>query len=368
MYGIHTVKFKAPIDLIQCAEMLHTNTASIYQRIRKLKNGKSFVFHMAPFSKRGRFIRNESIIVTRVLGSFSVSLVIQVAPLDVFTLRTFNEGVFELDGATGYLDRMIFKSMMNDVLKAEFGKFGAFIPLNVDNWQVNYIEYAANIHTENVELTLEMLRKNAKDVKTRTFRDDDGDVLTLDKLSKHKTNGSMSLYDKRKAMKAKHNYDDESLDGIIRYERKLGRNYIFGSIANSNPENDCIDFYFRDSVAKSVLASSYRQNFCIGEFVTLDAMRLMLDNKKLIEYAEIVAKSRSIKREKVKCKHGSKISTATNNARIRAFDSAFISPVPIPVRANTAYLSNPYREFESNTENYNAFVERLKINLLSHIA
>lgn len=300
-----------------------------------LKRNESYIFNLNPHP----LIRKLDIAVTRAYdASFSIYLRIQVAPMDILEQRK-TEAIFGLNG----LNNIVFYDGLNVILDELFGGY-SFINKDCKQWDVNYIEYSANLYSKNVNLTLEMLKKNTKDIKAKFF-DEGGYTLSVSKKSKHKRNSSTTAYNKAAAVQSLHKSEYESLrqdvDGYIRFERQLGRSYLWNQIAKKHDEADNLDGYLNYKIAKHVLASSYSKIFCIGDFFSLKTMARYITDKKLEKYAKSATQSRSIRCTKNKAKNGKGLSTATNNARIRAFEKECVSPVAIPRRSNIDYLPNP---------------------------
>lgn len=259
--------------------------------------------------------------------------------MDILEQRK-TEAIFGLNG----LNNIAFYSGLDNLLQELFGGY-SFINKDCKTWQVNYIEYAANLYSKNVNLTLEMLKKNTKDVQAKYFKDADGYTLSISRKSKHRRNSSTTIYNKEEAVKALHEADyselKDDVDGYIRFERQLGRQYLWNQIAKKDDEADNLDGYLNYKIAKHVLASSYSKIFCIGDFFSLKTMARYIKDKKLENYAKSATQSRSIRCTKNNSKRGKGLSTATNNARIRAFEKECVSPVAIPRRSNIDYLPNP---------------------------
>lgn len=305
-------------------------------KIQQLKKNESYVFNLP----HPRLIRKLDITVTRVYdASFSVFLRLQVAPQDIVENHK-TEAIFELTAA----NIKAFYDGLDNLLQERFGGY-SFINKDCKQWDVNYIEYSANLYSPNVDLAIEMLRKNTKDVKAKSFKNEYGDTLSISRKAKHRRNSSTTIYNKEEAVKALHKADyselKDDVEGYIRYERQLGREYLWTMIAKKKAKKDNLDYYLNSDIARHILALGYFTKFATGDFYSLEYIRKFVENKKFVEYAESATKSRSIKRTKVKAKDGKGLSMATNNSRIRAFDALGIAPVAIPIRANTDVLFNP---------------------------
>lgn len=250
------------------------------------------------------------------------------------------EAIFELTTA----NIKAFSRGLNVLLNQLFDVY-PFIKKTYEGWQVNYIEYSANLYSNNVNLALEMLKKNTKDVKAKYFTSEDGYTLSISRKSKHRRNSSTTIYNKEEAVKALHKADYESLrqdvEGYIRYERQLGREYLWTMVAKKDESNDNLDYFLDNSIAKHVLASGYSSKFAVGDFYSLDYIKKLVESKTLVKYAESATKARSIKCTKNKSKRGKGLSVSTNNKRIKEFDGMGIAPVAIPTRDKTDVLFNP---------------------------
>lgn len=335
MFGVHTVIIKYPLNFEQAIAVLGYDRKHFNGEISKLKKNESRIFYL----KAHPLVRKMDIVVTRIYNSsFVVYLRLQIAPQD-FVVGTKTEAIF-----TSGMDKIAFYSGLNTLLDELFGEY-PFISKDYTEWQVNYIEYSANLYSENVNLAIEMLRKNTKDVQMHYFKEA-GDTVSISRKAKQKRNISTAMYIKSVAVQDLHREEYENLksdtDGYIRFERQCGRSYLWNCIACQKQEYDNLDAYLSYFIAKRVLADGYAMKFAIGDFYSLKRMYMYIKDKKLVEYAESATKSRSIKCTKIKAKNGkSAISTATNNARIRAFDSEYVAPVAIPRRAKIDYLPNP---------------------------
>ena len=335
MYGVHTLILKHGLNFEQAATILKSDLDSFMDKIRRLKKNESYIFNLNPHP----LIRKLDIAVTKAYNaSFPVFLRLQVAPLDIIEQRK-TEAIFCLNG----LNNIAFYNGLDNLLIELFGGY-SFIDKDCKKWDVNYIEYSANLYSENVNLVLEMLKKNAKDVNAKFFNDG-GYTLSISKKAKHKRNSSTTAYNKAIAVQSLHEKEYESLrqevDGYIRFERQLGRAYLWNQIAKKDENRDNLDGYFNYKIAKHVLASSYSKIFCIGDFFSLKVMARYIKDKKLEKYAKSATQSRLIRCTKNNSKRGKGLSTATNNARIRAFEKECVSPVAIPRRSNIDYLPNP---------------------------
>lgn len=335
IFGVHTLILKHGLSFDQAAAILCYDRDAFIEEISRLKKNESRIFNL----KAHLLIRKLDVAVTKAYNaSFSIYLRMHVAPSDIVANHR-TEAIFHFG-----MDKIAFYDGLNSLLDQLFGDY-SFITKDCKRWIVNYIEYASNLYSSNVDLALEMLRKNTKDVKASYFKDGSY-TLSVSKKAKHRRNSSTTVYNKAEAVKALHSdeYDElkDDVDGYIRFERQLGRAYLWNQIAKKDESKDNLDYYLDYKIAKRVLTSSYAKIFCIGDFYSLKRIQLKIHDKKLVEYAESATKSRSIKCTKIKAKNGkSAISTATNNSRIRAFDSMCIAPVAIPVRAHVDYLPNP---------------------------
>lgn len=334
---MHTLILKHWLSFDQAATILKYDLDSFIGKIKHLKRNESYIFNLPVHP----LIRKLDIAVTKAYdASFSVFLRLQVAPMDIIEKRK-TEAIFCLNG----LNNIAFYSGLDTLLQELFGGY-SFIDKNcrAKAWQVNYIEYSANLYSQNVNLALEMLMKNTKDVKANFFKDGSY-TLSVSKKSKHRRNSSTTAYNKAAAVQSLHESEYESLrqdvDGYIRFERQLGRQYLWNQIAKRDENADNLDGYLNYKIAKHVLASAYSKIFCVGDFFSLKVMARYIKDKKLVGYAKSATQSRSIRCTKNNSKRGKGLSTATNNARIRAFEKECVSPVAIPRRSNIDYLPNP---------------------------
>lgn len=334
---MHTLILKHWLNFEQAAEISKSDLDSLTKKIKHLKRNESYIFNLNPHP----LLRKLDIAVTRAYdASFSIYLRMQVAPSDILEQRK-TEAIFSLNG----LNNIAFYDGLNVLLDELFGGY-SFIEKDckAKAWQVNYIEYSANLYSENVNLALEMLKKNTKDVNAKFFNEG-GYTLSVSKKSKHKRNSSTTAYNKAAAVQSLYESEYESLrqdvDGYIRFERQLGRSYLWNQIAKKHDEADNLDGYLNYKIAKHVLASAYSKIFCIGDFFSLKAMARYIKDKKLEKYAKSATQSRSIRCTKNNSKRGKGLSTATNNGRIRAFEKECVSPIAIPRRSNIDYLPNP---------------------------
>ncbi len=335
MYGIHTLILKYGLNLEQTAAILCYDLDRFYSKLRQLKANESYIFNLLTSA-----VRKMDIVVTKLYNSsFDVCLRIQIAPADIIANHK-TEAIFELSEA----NIKAFLNGLNVLLNQLFDVY-PFIKKTYRAWQVNYIEYSANLYSSNVNLAIEMLKKNTKDVQAKYFMSDDGYTLSISKKAKHRRNSSTTVYNKAEAVKALHKADYSALkddvDGYIRYERQLGRAYLWNQIAKKEESNDNLDYFLDNSIAKHVLASGYSSKFAVGDFYSLDYIKKLVKNKTLKNYAESATKARSIKCTKNKAKDGRGLSVSTNNKRIKAFDSMGIAPVAIPYRDKTDVLFNP---------------------------
>lgn len=342
MYGVHTLIINQQLSIPQADKL--NNELGIKKGfigvLEHLKEGKTYIFNLKPLP----LIRKSDVTIVKRAGKFYIYFRLHLAPLDIVT-GTTTEDVFEASKE----NIKLFLANLNDILT---GYFDGYIDTDYHKFNVSYIEYAANLYSDNIELVLEMLLKNAKDVNLKAFKDDDGKTTcTISRKSKYKRNSSFTTYDKEKAEYAKHPERlIETGDEIqcIRFERQCGRNYLWSSIAKKQHKNDNLTYYLKPEVIEHVLATTYNQKYAVGNFYDLDTLRKIIDvknlkgKKKLITYAESATKSRSIKCTKIKTRSGkSSISAATNNNRINAFDELGIAPVAIPARKHVKYLKNP---------------------------
>lgn len=336
MYGVHTLILNQQLSLQQ-ADKLNKDmgTGSFYSIVENLKEKASYVFNLRAI----QLTRKSDIVVTKQGGRFYVYFRLQLAPNDILT-GTTTEDVFE----SSKENIELFMAKL-DLIFSESFKDYEFIEKDCTKWLVSYIEYAANLYSNNIELAMELLRKNAKDTNFKEFKDDTNAICTINRKSKYKRSRSTTLYDKEKAEHSKHQERLQTTGDevkCIRFELQCGRSSLWLSIAKKQRENDNLMYYLNEAIIIRVLASGYASKFATGDFYSLEYIRKYIKDKKLVEYAESATKSRSIKCTKVKAKSGkSTISVATNNKRIRAFDKLGIAPVAIPVRANTDVLFNP---------------------------
>ena len=340
----------------QAATILKSDRDSFYSRIEKLKKNESYIFNLP----HPRLIRKLDIAVTKAYdASFSIYLRLQVAPLDILDNHK-TEAVFELTAA----NTKAFYDGLDNLLQERFDGY-SFINKDCKQWDVNYIEYSANLYSPNVDLAIEMLRKNTKDVKAKSFKNEYGDTLSISRKAKHRRNSSTTVYNKAEAVKALHEADyselKDDVDGYIRYERQLGREYLWTMVAKKDESKDNLDYYLNNSIARHILAVGYSAKFATGDFYSLQCIRDYVKNKKFVEYAESATRSRSIKCTKNNSKRGKGLSTATNNARIKAFDKMGIAPIAIPTRYKTDVLFNPIpRDWLTESERINKTVNFFK--------
>lgn len=335
MYGIHTLIFKYVLNLEQAAALLCYDLDRFYSKLRQIKANESYIFNLLT-----KDVRKLDVVITKVYNSsFNVCLRLQVAPLDIIKGRK-TEAIFELTNE----NIKAFLNGLNVLLNQLFDVY-PFIKKTYECWQVNYIEYSANLYSKNVNLTLEMLKKNTKDVKAKYFTDDGYTVLSISKKAKHRRNSSTTVYNKAEAVKALHSDEYSALkddvDGYIRYERQLGRSYLWNQLAGKDKSKDNLEYFLNNSIAKRILASGYSSKFAVGDFYSLDYIKKLVKSKTLVKYAESATKARSIRCTKNKARNGKGLSVSTNNKRIKEFDSMCIAPVAIPVRAHVDYLPNP---------------------------
>ena len=335
MYGIHTLILKHSLNLEQVAAILCYDRDGFYLKLQQIKANESYIFNL-----RTSAVRKLDIVVTKLYNSsFDVCLRLQVAPMDIIANHK-TEAIFELTNE----NIKAFLNGLNVLLNQLFDVY-PFIEKTYEGWQVNYIEYSANLYSENVALTLEMMKKNTKDVQAKCFKDEDGYTLSISKKAKHRRNSSTTVYNKAEAVKALHKSDYESLrqdvDGYIRFERQLGRAYLWNQLAGKDKSKDNLDYFLNNSIARHVLASGYSSKFAVGDFYSLDYIKKLVKNKTLKNYAESATKARSIRCTKVKATNGKGLSVSTNNKRIKEFDSLGIAPVAIPIRKNIDVLFNP---------------------------
>lgn len=338
-YGVHTLILKHWIDLDQAADILAENEYDrddFYTQIKRLKRGKSHIFGLSNHP----LLRKLDIAVTSIFRGYTAYLRLQIAPSDVL-VGCKTEDIFELKEA----DKQLFYSNLDGILIELFDGF-PFIDKECNHWNVNYIEYAGNFFSPNVKLAISMLLKNTKDTKAKAYKED-GYALSISRKSKHKRNSSTELYNKEESVKALHESDYEELKedvaGYVRFERQLGRSYLWSQIAKKDRNNDNLDYYLDDAIAKQVIITGYTSKFATGDFYSLNYIREYIKDKKLVKYSESSTRSKSIKRTKVKARAGkSSISVATNNSRIRSFDKLGIAPIAIPVRERTNFLFNPF--------------------------
>lgn len=335
MYGVHTLILKHGLSFDQAAAILCYDLDRFYSKLRQLKANESYIFNLLT-----KDVRKLDVVITKLYNSsFDVCLRLQVAPLDIIKGRK-TEAIFELTNE----NIKVFLNGLNVLLNQLFDVY-PFIKKDYKAWQVNYIEYSANLYSSNVDLAIEMLRKNTKDVKAKSFKNEDGYTLSISRKAKHRRNSSITIYNKEEAVKALHEADYSALKddvaGYIRFERQLGRAYLWTMIAKKEESNDNLDYFLDNSIAKHVLASGYSSKFAVGDFYSLEYIKKLVESKTLKNYAKSATKSRSIKRTKVKARNGKGLSVSTNNKRIKAFDSMGIAPVAIPIRDKTDVLFNP---------------------------
>lgn len=336
MYGIHTLILKYGLNLEQAAALLcFYDLDRFYSKLRQIKANESYIFNLLTTE-----VRKMDIVITKLYNSsFDVGLRLQVAPMDILEQRK-TEAIFELTNE----NIKAFLSGLNVLLNQLFDVY-PFIEKDYKAWEVNYIEYSANLYSENVNLALEMLKKNTKDVQAKYFKDADGYTLSISRKSKHRRNSSTTIYNKEEAVKALHRADygelKDDVTGYIRFERQLGRAYLWNQIAKKEESKDKLECYLNNTIAKRILASGYSSKFAVGDFYSLEYIKKLVESKTLKNYAKSATKARSIRCTKVKAKNGKGLSVSTNNRRIKAFDSMGIAPVAIPIRANTNVLFNP---------------------------
>ena len=333
---MHTLILKHWLNFEQAAEISKSDLDGFIGKIKHLKRNESYIFNLNPHP----LLRKLDIAITKAYdASFSIYLRMQVAPMDIIENHK-TEAIFELSEA----NIKAFLSGMDILLNQLFDVY-PFIEKDYKAWQVNYIEYSANLYSENVNLALEMLKKNTKDVKAKYFTSEDGYTLSISRKSKHRRNSSTTMYNKEEAVKALHESEYESLrqdvDGYIRYERQLGREYLWTMIAKKDESKDKLECYLNNTIAKCILASGYSSKFAVGDFYSLEYIKKLVESKTLKNYAESATKARSIKCTKDKATNGKGLSVSTNNKRIKEFDSMGIAPVAIPIRDKTDVLFNP---------------------------
>lgn len=353
MYGIHTLILKHGLNLEQAAAILCYDRDRFYSKLQQLKANESYIFNLLTSAV---LIRKMDIVVTKLYNSsFDVCLRLQVAPMDIIKGRK-TEAIFELTNE----NIKAFLSGLNVLLNELFDVY-PFIEKDCKQWDVNYIEYSANLYSNNVNLALEMLKKNTKDVQAKYFTSEDGYTLSISKKAKHRRNSSTTLYNKEEAVKTLHKSDyselKDDVDGYIRYERQLGREYLWTMVAKKDESKDNLDYYLNNSIARHILAVGYSAKFATGDFYSLQYIRKFVESKTLKNYAESATKARSIRCTKNKARNGKGLSVSTNNKRIKEFDGIGIAPVAIPVRANTDFLFNPIpRDWLTESERINKTV------------
>lgn len=332
---MHTLILKHTLNLEETAAILCYDRDGFYSKLRQIKANESYVFNLLTTK-----VRKLDIVVTKLYNSsFDVCLRIQIAPMDIIANHK-TEAIFELSEA----NIKAFLSGLNVLLDELFDVY-PFIDKTYRAWQVNYIEYSANLYSSNVNLAIEMLKKNTKDVQAKYFKDADGYTLSISRKSKHRRNSSTTIYNKEEAVKALHEADYSELKddvaGYIRFERQLGRVYLWTMIAKKEESKDNLDYFLDNSIAKHVLASGYSSKFAVGDFYSLEYIKKLVESKTLKNYAESATKARSIRCTKNKARNGKGLSVSTNNKRIKAFDALGIAPVSIPIRKNIDVLMNP---------------------------